>query len=267
MSFVRVERPRDSVALVTLDRPERMNAMAFDVMVPLRETLETVSRDNDVRVVVLTGAGPAFCSGADLEDPGRVPGIDGLTLPTIALRSMELLDDVILAIRRMHQPVIAAVNGPAIGGGFCLALACDIRIAAQPAYFRAAGISNGLTASELGISYLLPRAIGSARAAEIMLTGRDVPADEADRIGLVSRTVPLPELLEACLDVAARITGFSRPGVELTKRMLSASLDAASLSAHMDHEGLAQLFVRLTTRNFEEAVAARKDKRTPDFKD
>src|SRR5437763_7150544 len=213
MSYVRVERPRDGVALVTLDRPERMNAMAFDVMIPLREALESVSRDNDVRVVVLTGAGGAFCSGADLEDPGRVPGVDGLTLPTIALRSMELLDDVILTLRRMHQPVIAAVNGPAIGGGFCLALACDIRLAASAAYFRAAGITNGLTATELGISYLLPRAIGSARAAELMLTGRDLRADEAARVGLVSRVVPADKLLDACYDVAERILGFSRPGV------------------------------------------------------
>src|SRR3954469_18180957 len=189
MSFVQVERPTDGVALLTLDRPERMNSMAFDVMVPLREELQRVSGDNAVRVVVLTGAGAAFCSGADLEDPGRVPGIEGLTLPTIALRSMELLDDVIVTIRRMHQPVIAAVNGPAIGGGFCLALACDIRVAAEPAYFRAAGISNGLTASELGLSYLLPRAVGSSRAAELMLTGRDLAADEATRIGLVSDVV------------------------------------------------------------------------------
>lgn len=265
--FVRVERPADAVALVTLDRPERMNAMAFDVMVPLRDALREVSRDNGVRAVVLTGAGAGFCSGADLEDPGRVPDIGGLTLPTIALRSMELLDDVILTIRRMHQPVIAAVNGPAIGGGFCLALACDIRIAAEPAYFRAAGITNGLTASELGLSYLLPRAIGSARAAEIMLTGRDVAAGEAAAIGLVSRVVTVGDLLDTCYDVAARIAGFSRPGVELTKRMLWASLDAGSLAGHLDHEGLGQLFVRLTTRNFEEAVAARKEKRPPQFTD
>ena len=267
MTFVRVEQPRDAVALVTLDRPERMNAMAFDVMVPLRDTLREVSSDNDVRVVVLTGAGSAFCSGADLEDSGRVPGIDGLTLPTIALRSMELLDDVILTIRRMHQPVIAAVNGPAIGGGFCLALACDIRLAADAAHFRAAGISNGLTASELGLSYLLPRAIGSARAAELMLTGRDLKADEAERVGLVSRVVGSDELLYTCYELAGRIIGFSRPGIELTKRMLWSSLDAGSLTAHMDHEGLGQLFVRLTTRNFEEAVQARKEKRAPEFKD
>lgn len=265
--FVRIERPRPHVALVTLDRPDRMNSMAFDVMVPLREALDGVSRDNDVRVVVLTGAGKAFCSGADLDNPGRVPDIDGLTLPTIAMRSMELLEKVILTVRGMHQPVIGAVNGPAIGGGFCLALACDLRIAADTAYFRAAGINNGLTASELGISYLLPRAIGAARAADIMLTGRDVAADEAERIGLVSQTVATDRLLDACYEVAERIIGFSRPGIELTKRMLTASLDAGSLSAHMDHEGLAQLFVRLTTHNFEEAVSARREKRAPEFKD
>ena len=265
--FVRVEQPRPGVALVTLDRPERMNSMAFDVMIPLRDALRDVSGDNDVRVVVLTGAGGAFSSGADLEDPGRVPGIDGLTLPTIALRSMELLDDVILTIRRMHQPVIAAVNGPAIGGGFCLALACDIRLGAPPAYFRAAGINNGLTASELGISYLLPRIIGAGRAAEIMLTGRDVDAAEAAQIGLLSTVTGADVLLTACYDVAARICGYSRPGIELTKRMLAASLDASSFTAHLDHEGVAQLFVRLTTRNFEEAVAARKEKRPPQFKD
>jgi enoyl-CoA hydratase len=265
--FVQVTHPRPQVALVTLDRPERMNSMAFDLMLPLRETLEEISSDNEVRVVVLTGAGKAFCSGADLEKPGRIPDIDGLTLPTIALRSMELLERVILTLRGMHQPVIAAVNGPAIGGGFCLALACDLRLAGTAAYFRAAGINNGLTASELGISYLLPRAIGAARAADIMLTGRDVDAAEAERIGLVSQTVATDDLLAACFDVAENIVGFSRPGIELTKRMLAASLDAGSLSAHMDHEGLAQLFVRLTTHNFEEAVAARKAKRPPDFKD
>src|SRR5580700_5802054 len=122
-----------------------MNAMAFDVMIPFRETLEAIGRDNDTRVVVITGAGHGFCSGADLEDPGMIPDIDGLGLPAIALRSMGLLDDVIRTLRRLHQPVIAAINGAAIGGGFCLSLATDIRVASESAYFRAAGINNGLT--------------------------------------------------------------------------------------------------------------------------
>lgn len=265
--FVTVER-RDDVAVVTLNRPERMNSMSFDVMVPFRDELRRLSDDNEVRVVVLTGAGRGFCSGADQSgEKGRMPNIDGLTGVTIALRAMELLDDIIVTLRRLHQPVIAAVNGPAIGGGLCLALACDVRVAAESAYFRAAGINNGLTASELGLSYLLPRAIGSSRAAEIMLTGRDVDASEAAAIGLVSRVVPDDQLLDSALETAASITRWSRPGVELTKRTLQDSLDAASLEQHMHAEGVGQLLVRLLTRNFEEAIDARKEKRDPRFKD
>jgi enoyl-CoA hydratase len=267
MSFVLIDRPRPGVALVTLNRPERMNAMAFDVMIPFKETLEQISYDNDVRVVVITGAGHGFCSGADLEDPGTLPRVDGLTVTSIARRALELLDDVILTLRRMHQPVIGAINGAAIGGGLCLSLATDIRIASEAAYFRAAGINNGLTASELGLSYLLPRAIGSSRAFDIMLSGRDVDAAEAERIGLVSRTVPADQLLEMSYELAERIIGFSRVGIECTKRLLWSSLDAGSLSSHMDHEGHAQLYVRLTTENFEEAIRARREKRTPEFRD
>jgi enoyl-CoA hydratase len=265
--LVLVEQPRPQVALITLNRPERMNSMAFDVMVPLKEALETVTYDNSVRVVVLTGAGRGFSSGADHKSAGDVPHIQGLTRPSYALRSMQILDDVILALRRMHQPVIAAVNGAAIGGGLCLALAADIRVAASGAYFRAAGINNGLTASELGLSYLLPRAIGSSRAFEIMLTGRDIDADEAERIGLVSRQVPEDQLLDTCYAMAERIAAFSRPGVELTKRTLWSGLDAASLEGHMQAEGLGQLFVRLLTTNFEEAVTARAEQRPPVFTD
>ncbi|WP_137147498.1 enoyl-CoA hydratase [Mycolicibacterium sp. CR10] len=265
--LVVVERPRPHVALVTLNRPERMNSMAFDVMVPLKKVLDELTYDNSVRAVVLTGAGRGFSSGADHKSAGSVPHVDGLTRPTFALRSMEVLDDVILSLRKMHQPVIAAVNGAAIGGGLCLALACDIRVASVDAYFRAAGINNGLTASELGLSFLLPRAIGTSRAFELMLTGRDVAAEEAERIGLVSRAVPGDDLLEVCFEMAERIAAFSRPGIELTKRTLWSGLDATSLEGHMQTEGLGQLYVRLLTGNFEEAVAARAEKRAAVFTD
>ena len=249
MDFVLVDRSVPDVAVVTLNRPERMNSMAFEVMIPLRDTLRALSDDNSVRAVVLTGAGSGFCSGADQSgDVPDVPHIGGLTTPTIALRMMELLDDLVTTLRGMHQPVIAAVNGAAIGGGLCLALACDIRVAATGAYFRAAGINNGLSASELGLSYLLPRAIGSSRAFEIMLTGRDVDAAEAVRYGQT-------------------IAGWSRPGIELTKKTLWAGLDASSLTSHMHAEGVGQLFIRLLTGNFQEAVKARKQKRPPVFQD
>lgn len=265
--FIEVEHPRRSVRLLRLNRPARMNAMAFDVMVPLRETLEQLSRDNACRAIVLTGAGHGFCSGADLEDPGMIPDIDGLGLPTIALRSMGLLEDVVRTLRHVHQPVIAAVNGAAIGGGFCLAMAADLRVCANSAYFRAAGINNGLTASELGLSYLLPRSIGQTRAAEIMLTGRDVTAEEAKAIGMATHVVADEQLLEASYDLGERIASFSQAGIEMTKRTLWQSLDASSLENHMEHEGLGQLFLRLTTKNFEEAIRARRDGRPPVFLD
>ncbi len=267
MSFVLIDKPRPHVTLITLNRPERMNAMAFDVMVPLKRALEEVSFDNDTRVVILTGAGSGFSSGADLEDPGYLDIFDGLTMPGISRRAMKVMDDVVLAVRDMHQPVIGAINGAAIGGGFCLSMATDIRIASQAAFFRPAGINNGLTAAELGLSYILPRAIGSSRAFEIMLSGRDVDAQEAERIGLVSRVVDGECLLEECYTLAERIIGYSQLGVEFTKQMLWAGLDAGSIQSHMNHEGHAQLFVRMTTKNFEEAVRARKEKRKPEFKD
>jgi enoyl-CoA hydratase len=267
MPFLLVAKPRPHVTLVTLNRPERMNAMSFDVMIPFRQALEEISRDNDTRVVVVTGAGAGFCSGADLVSAGRIPDVDGLTVPGISLRAMELLDDVILTLRKMHQPVIGAINGPAIGGGLCLSLAFDIRIAADSAYFRAAGINNGLSSAELGLSYLLPRAIGSSRAFEVMLTGRDVDAAEAARIGLVSQVTAGDDLLGTCYDIAARIIGWSRVGVELAKRLLWSGMDAASLETHMRHEGVAQLYVRNLTGNFEEMIRARKDHRAPVYLD
>jgi len=265
MTFVLVDRPVPEVAVVTLNRPERMNAMAFDVMVPLLDALSGLAVENTVRAVVLTGAGRGFCSGADQESAGVPPGVDGLPPPAYALRAMQLLEDVVLALRRLPQPVIAAINGPAIGGGLCLALACDLRLAAPTAYFRAAGINNGLTASELGLSFLLPRAIGSTRAAEMMLTGRDVPAEDAERIGLVSSVHE--DVVVAAVETGRRIAQLSQPGIELTKKSLQSGIAASSLEAHMTSEGLGQLYLRLLTDNFEEATRARKEGRDPVFRD
>ncbi len=263
--YVDVERPDPAVALVRLNRPERMNAMSFDVMVPFRDALLTVGADSSVRAVVVTGAGSGFCSGADQESSGTPPGVEGLAPPAYALRAMQMLEDVVLTLRRLPQPVIAAINGPAIGGGLCLALACDLRLAGPSAYFRAAGINNGLTASELGLSYLLPRAIGSTRAADLMLTGRDMPAHEAERAGLVSSVVD--DVVEAAVETGRRIARLSQPGIELTKKSLQAGIASSSLETHMTSEGLGQLYLRLLTDNFEEATSARKEGRQPEFRD
>ena len=144
--------------------------MAFEQMIRLHEAFAEVGADNDTWCVVLTGTGRGFCSGADTGSTEPPPNIEGMTLTRIATRAMSILADLVPAMRRMPQPVIAAINGAAIGGGMCLTLGADIRIAGESAYFRAAGINNGLTATELGLSFLLPKAVGSSRAFEIMLS-------------------------------------------------------------------------------------------------
>ncbi|MEZ5373030.1 MAG: enoyl-CoA hydratase [Microthrixaceae bacterium] len=265
--FVLIDKPRPHTTVITLNRPERMNSMSFEQMAPLHASFAEVAEDNDTTCVVLTGTGRGFCSGADTGHSEPPPNIDGLSMSRIATRAMSLLADLVPAMQRMPQPVICAINGAAIGGGFCLTLGADIRLASQSAYFRAAGINNGLTATELGLSFLLPRAIGSSRAFEIMLSGRDVDADEAAAMGLVSRVVPDDALLSEALDLADQINGWSAQGVALTKRMMWAGLETASLRAAIELESHTQLFVRMTTQNFEEATRARREDRPPQFSD
>ena len=267
MPYVRIEKPIPNTSTIMIDRPERMNSMAFELVGPLHDAIDEVAADNDTTCVILTGSGGVFCAGADTKHDEPPPNIEGLTLTRIATRSMSILADLVPALQRMPQPVICAINGPAIGGGMCLTLGTDIRIAAESAYFRAAGINNGLTALELGLSFLLPRAIGSSRAFEIMLSGRDVGAKEAAEMGLVSRVVPDDSLMDEALKLAEQINGWSAQGVHLTKRMMWAGLETASLRAAIELESHTQLFVRMTTQNFEEAVKARKEGRKPDFRD
>ncbi len=267
MSLIEIDKPRPHTTVIRMNRPERMNSMAFELMGPLLDAFATVAEDNDTWTVILTGTGKGFCSGADTQGTEPPPNIEGLTLTRIATRSMSMLASLVPTMRRMPQPVICAINGAAIGGGMCLTLGADIRIAAESAYFRAAGINNGLTATELGLSFLLPKAIGSSRAFEIMLSGRDVSAAEAAEIGLVSRTVPDDALPGEALDLADTINGWSTQGVALTKRILWSGLETASLDAAIELESHTQLYVRLTTKNFEEATRARKEGRKPEFLD
>ncbi len=267
MALVEISRPRSHVAVVELNRPERLNALSFDTVVPLLEALRQVRLENDVWVVVLTGAGRGFCSGLDLEDHGMPPGCDGLPMSRIAIRAMETFSALVPTLRSLPQPVIAAVNGPAYGGGLCLALGGDIRIADASARFRNAGINNGLTATELGISWLLPRLVGAAHAWDIILSGREVDAAEALRLGLVSRVVPDAELRDAALALAEQMCGFSPHGLAMTKKTLWSNLEVGSLEAAIDLENRNQLLVRMTTQNLQEAITARRQKRPPRYED
>ena len=267
MPMAVVDKPRPQVSRITLNDPETLNSMSFELVGALYDAIAEVAADNTSSVAILTGTGRGFCSGLNLEYVGVPPGSEGLTLSRLAVRAMSYMSDLIPAMRAMPQPLIHAINGPAFGGGFCLTLGADIRIAAESAVFNAAGINNGLTATELGVSFLLPRLIGASRANEILLSGRRVDAAEAERIGLVSRVVPDDGLMDAALELAEQIAGHSTHGVSMTKQVLWDALECGSLTAAIDLENRNQLLVRLTTENLDEAIRARREKRKPVYRD
>ncbi len=263
---VLVETPENHIRIIRLNRPERLNAMNVALMSDLYDALRKVGADNTCRVVILTGAGRGFCSGLDLEDAGITPNIDHLTIPRIAMRAIEHFAHSVPAMRAIPQPIIAAINGPAYGGGFCLTLGADIRIAGESASFNSTGINNGLTSTELGASWLLPRLIGASRSNEILLTGRTVDSQEAERIGLVSRTVSDDALVSEAMDVARRIAALSPHGVAMTKDTCWTNLEIPGFEAAIDLENRNQILLGMTT-NLEEAKRARKEKRKPVYQD
>src|SRR5262245_31567335 len=240
--------------------------MSIELVIQLHDAIEAVSADNDTWVVVLTGAGRSFCSGLDLKDYGIIPNIDGLQVGRIAQRSMRYYSRLILDIRRMHQPVIAAVNGPAYGGGMCLSLAAEIRIASDNAVFNATGIVNGLTSTEMAASWLLPRLIGAAHANDLLLTGRKLDAAEALRMGLVSRVVPEGQVLDEALKVAEEMCEFSPYGLAMTKDVLWVNLENSSLEAAVEIEDRNQLMLGFT-ENLPEAIRAFDQERKPVYTD
>ena len=266
MSLVLVDRPRPHVTVVTLNRPDRLNAMSIELMSELHDVLGAVGDDNDCRVVVLTGAGRSFCSGLDLKDYGVVPNIDGLTIGRIAQRSMRHYSRLVPLMRSLPQPIIAAINGPAYGGGFCLGLGAELRFASVSSEFNSTGIVNGLTSTELGVSWLLPRLIGAAHSNDILFTGRRVDADEAYRMGLVSRVVADDELLDVALDTAEIMSGYSPYGLAMTKDVVWANLENPSLIAAIELEDRNQLMLGFT-ENLPEAIRSFDRGRAPQYTD
>jgi enoyl-CoA hydratase len=257
---VRVDEPAPGVRVLTLDRPDRLNAMSGELIVDLHRAIDDAGGDEECRVVVLTGAGRGFCAGLDLKDrPSRRPGERGAS-PQARMHVQQAIASLVPKLRNLRQPVIAAVNGPASGGGFALALAADIRIAAASAKFNAAFVRIGLSGCDIGVSWLLPRLIGASRSHELLLTGRLVDAAEADRIGLVSRVVPDGEVLDAALATAAQITANSPMGVWMTKEVAWSQLEVGSLQAGIDLENRTQIMTAFT-RDHEEQIAAFLEKR------
>jgi enoyl-CoA hydratase len=266
MANVTVEKARPHVAVIRLNRPERLNAMSIDLCLELKAALEQIAHDNDCRVVVLTGAGRAFCSGLDLKDHSVIPNVDGLTIPRIGPRAIRIYSQVIPIMRHIPQPIIAAVNGAAFGGGMCLTLGADLRIAAASAVFNATGIVNGLTSTELGASWLLPRLIGAAHSNDMLLTGRRIDAAEALRMGLVSRVVADDQILDCALDIAEGMCQFSPYGVQMTKQVVWANLENTSLAAAIELEDRNQIMLGMTD-NLPEAITAFDQGRKPVYTD
>lgn len=264
MSVVEVSVPSEGIAQVTLNRPASLNAMTADMVESLHDALATIGRDRTCRVVVLTGAGRGFCAGLDLGGYGEAPGFEWHGRVEKGFAVQKHIASLIPRLRSLPQPVIAAVNGPASGGGFALVLGSDVRIAARSAKFNAAFIKIGLSACDIGTSWLLPRLVGAARAQELMLTGRLFDAEEASRIGLVVDVVDDDDLLAVAHAKAAEIMTNTPLGVALTKEGMWSALEIPGLQAAIDLENRQQIMASFSD-DAREARAARQEKRAPRY--
>jgi len=253
--------PRAGVRLLTLDRPDRLNALDAELVAELSRELELIATDRSIRVVILTGAGAGFCAGLDLQGYG---GEDTTGNPLAILDRQRELARLTEQLHRLPQPVIAAVNGAAAGGGLALVCASDIRIASTSAVFKVSFITAGYSACDLGVSWLLPRIVGAGAAHELMLTGRRCDADEAARLGLVVRLTDPEDLLGEALQTADLILGNGPGQVELTKQGMWLSLEMPSLQAAIELENRQQVITAMT-RDSVEAQDAFREKRTPTF--
>ncbi|CAN5253376.1 enoyl-CoA hydratase/isomerase family protein [soil metagenome] len=257
---VTLDEPAHGVVVVTLNRPDRLNAMTNLMFDELERVAWSLNDDDDCRVVILTGAGKAFCAGFDLADAEGLPELGSLGM----LDQQELAARALVALRSMRVPLIVAVNGAAAGGGLSLALAGDIRIASSAAKFNAAFVKIGLSAGDLGTSWLLTRLVGPAVTSEICFTGRLVLAEEALATGLVN-SVSAPEaLLDDALKLAAAIIANSPGGVQLSKKALQANMEVSSYAAALELENRGQALLTRTS-DMIEALQAIKEKRPPVF--
>ncbi len=260
MSQLELTHPRPEIAVITLNRPEKLNALSSTLVEELHSTLDAIKADNDCRVVVLTGAGRGFCAGLDLTDPNPPAVSAGLEAPRAGMRWQERIAELTVKLHRLRQPVIAAVNGPAYGGGFALAMAADIRIAARSARLCTQFIKLGIGGCDIGVSYTLPRIIGAGPAFDLILTARTVEADEALRLGLVSRISSDDAVLQDALEIAVTLCGYGKFGLESTKQVLWANLDAGSLENALHVENRSQILAGTSgeMRAFAQAFAHRK---------
>lgn len=260
-----LDTPEPGVRRVTLNRPETLNAFTWEMYGSLLEALDAIKGDPEVRSVIITATGRGFCSGHDLRNAGANPCENEGWGPAFTNRhSLQYLGRIPLAIRNLPQPVICAVNGTVAGVGYTLALASDMTIAVRSAKF-VNTIHNAATGAELGLSYLMSRAVGSQRAAELVLTARPVLADEAERIGLILRAVDDDRLEHEALAIARNIAANVPMGIWLTKQSLWLNQSAGSLEAAIELESRA-VAIAQATEDAREKRSAFLEKRAPEFK-
>jgi len=262
---VLTEEREPGIFVVTMNRPDRLNAMSHGLVAGLHEAFEDLGQRRDCRAIVLTGAGRGFCAGADLKGgDGPPPGTEGMNFVPRNLIAQEHIASLHERIHRLRQPVIAAVNGAAVGGGFALSLACDIRYASTAARFGAVFITLGVSACDMGTSYFLPRLVGASRAAELMLTGRIFDATEALAMGLVLDVVEPEALVERALTTARQITAHAPLAVWMTKETMWQTLDSPSFRHALDMENRTQIMCT-ATGELTEAFQAFRDGRKPEW--
>ena len=264
MDTVQIEYPRPEVAILRLNRPQSLNALSWELVEDLHGALDALDRNNLCRVVVVTGAGRGFCAGLDLREQGH-PGaiIAGLPPgPRAGLLAQNRMASLIPHLRRIQQPLIAAINGPAYGGGLALALGCDVRISARSARLCVQFIRVGVSGCDIGTSYLLPRLIGASRAHDLILSARALDAEEAERYGIVTRVVPDGEVVGAALTLADELCDFSPFGLFATKQVMWANLDIPNLEAAIQLENRNQIMAGSSGETVE-AARAFFEKRKP----
>ena len=255
----------DHIVEVTLDRPDRLNAITPLLIEELTTVVSAVDLDPALRAVILTGAGRGFCAGLDLRgSDGSVPGADGVGPIVAGFMGQDHIATLNERIHRSRKPWIAAVNGPCVGGGLAMSLACDIRFAAESATFGAVFLKIGVSNCDMGTSYFLPRLVGASRAAELLLTARIFDATEAEEMGLVLDVVPDGSVVQRALDTARLIRENAPFGTWMTKETMWQTLDAPSLRHALDIENRTQIMCSATGA-VNEATRAFAEKRPPEW--
>ena len=252
-------RQEGEVVWATMNRPERLNALSRNLVTELREFFVGLYWRRDVRVVVLQGAGKAFCAGLDLKERGDPQAPRGIGA---GLTRQREISEIVIAMRRCPQPIIACVSGAAAGGGFALALASDVRLATPDVRMNAAFIRIGLSACDIGVSYFLPRMVGSSVAAEYMLTGRFITAERAYQLGLVSRVIEREQMEAEARGFVDDMLHATPLGLRLTKEALNHAIDAQGLEATIAMEDRNQILAS-SDGDFQEGVQAFLEKRKP----